>query len=107
MNVEVTDKAVTVASEGQSNKADMKMGSTMGLVHEADGTWSAVGDFYREQGKLHQYYQNEKKFTQDLTTAYTIEGTVQKLEEMNFFIDNNAEFKVGADGLIRVTAVKY
>ena len=107
MGISVEEKACTVASEGQSTQADMKMGKTMGLVHEKDGTWTAVGDFYREPGKMHEYYGNEKKFTTDLTTAYAVEDTLQKLEEMNFFVDNNLEARVGPDGFIRMTAVRY
>ncbi len=65
-----------------------------------------VGDFYHS-GVFKKFYGKNAEFEQELTTAYAIEDTVVKCQELGFEFDENPNFEIGADGLIRVQAVSY
>lgn len=92
----------TITQYGKSSKAQIKFSEALGLVQEADGTWSMVGDPYHHHGKdnLRKYYRKEKEFATDLGVAYAVEEARDQLENMQFQCIDNEAGKIGDDGLI-------
>ena len=105
--VEEGEKLTVKRSYNQTAEVEVKIDEHFGFQREADGSFSAVGDPYYCRGTMQKYYQKDKQLAADLNTSYAIEQTTGRLEEMNFFIDQNPEAAVGNDGLIRMSAVRY
>jgi hypothetical protein len=119
-NLEHVKKAITrlgyefqegnfkVTEYGTTEKAELLLDKSLGLSLQEDGTYAFVGDPYhcRTQG-LGKYYGKLDKLTGELSTAYAIEEAKYNLEQQNFFCTDNAEGKVGEDGLIHMCFESY
>lgn len=102
----------TVTQYGTSEKAEIllsrdsynKSANALGLSQQKDGTWAMVGDPYHAASqKMRGYYRQEAKFNGDLSTAYAIEEGIAKLSDQGYYCSENAEAKIGADGMITMT----
>lgn len=100
----------TVTSEGNTQQVGIRLGKTLGLAKQADGSYTLIGDTYYSDGKFRQKYSgNLNLFQQDLTAAYAVEDAKQKIADLGlgFEFEENAEGLVGQDGMIRMVAVSY
>ena len=94
----------TVTEYGQSSKAEIKLDKSLALAVQEDGTYAFVGDPYHATNqKVRGLYGRLDKFTNELSTAYSIEEAVSNLADHQFFCNENAEGKIGEDGLIHMT----
>lgn len=98
----------SITEYGTTEKAEIRLDKSLGLSLQEDGTYAFVGDPYhcRTQG-LSKYYRQLDKLTGELSTAYAIEEAKYNLEQQNFFCTENAEGKVGEDGLIHMCFESY
>lgn len=95
-----TEKAEILLSRDNYDKNKL----ALGLSQQKDGTWSMVGDPYHAiSQKMRGYYRQEAKFNADLSTAYAIEESISKLSDQGYYCTNNADAKVGEDGMITMT----
>jgi len=113
LKVSATDKEIlskALDRMGVRHKAgkneEIIVGRGLIMSKSEDGSYTINGDFYNEQGRLSDFYNREKKFQEELTTAYTISQTETVLEEQGFTIDENIEGRIGSDGLIRMSAFR-
>lgn len=95
-------KSLTVSAEGQNAEVqviinDKKGRNDVGIKQQADGTFAFVGDFYYTG-------LNQSKFKEDLQGQYAVVETVDNLENLGFFVDNEDDLQAGEDRLIRFTA---
>lgn len=97
----------TITQYGQSDTASIWVDEAIGFKLEKDGTYTMVGDFYHSRGEFKKYYGQNAKFEQELNCAYAIEDVKAKVDELGFTIDENPDFKIGTDGMIRVQAISY
>lgn len=97
-----------ITQYGTTSKAEIKFSNALGLSQETDGTWTMVGDPYHHHGTdgLNRYYNNQKKFTEDLGTAYAVCEAKEKLSAEGFECTDNDKGVVGRDGKIRMTFQK-
>jgi hypothetical protein len=97
----------TINQYGQSDTASVWIDDGLGFKREEDGTYSMIGDFYHTNSAFRKYYGDNQGFQTDLNTAYAIEDTRMKLEELNFEFTENPEGLVGEDGMIRMVASSF
>ena len=119
-NKEVLKKALTrlgyeyqegdfkVSQYGTTEKAELLLDPALGLSCQEDGTYAFVGDPYHGRNqKVRQHYGKLNKFTNEVSTAYAVEETIEQLEQHQFFCTENAEAKASEDGLIHMTFESY
>lgn len=107
MGISYVDGEHTIRYGGQSEKAQLKLSTNVGLSCQRDGTYAMVGDFWTAPGRLGEYYHNNEKFNADLSTAYSIEESKEAMEEQGLRLIENEEAEVGDDGLIRMVYETY
>ena len=95
-------KTLNVSAEGQNAEVQVvindKQGrNDVGIKQQADGSFAFVGDFYYTE-------LDQTQFQRDLQGQYAVVETVENLEGMGFFVDNEEDLQVGEDGLIRFSA---
>lgn len=108
LGYEVQEGEFSVSEYGTTEKAELLLDKALGLSLQEDGTYAFVGDPYHARSqKIRQHYGRLDKFTGELATAYAVEETIEQLEQHQFFCNENAEAKVGDDGLIHMTFESY
>ncbi len=102
---EVFEGTKQISKYGTTETAQLWIDDAVGFQQQADGTWSMIGDPYHSKiPSIKQFYGRNSEFTEKLQLNYMIEDVKSKFSELNFNIEENEDFKVGPDGLIRVTA---
>lgn len=108
MGFEYEEGSFNVSQYGTTEKAEILLDQAVGFSLQEDGTWSMVGDFYHaKQQSLRKFYSKNQQFTDELTTAYTVEEVKSNLEAQNFFCSQNADAQVGADNMITMVFESY
>ena len=108
MGLEYSEGNHTITQYGTTEKAELKLDNAVGFSEQKDGTFAMVGDFWHSNNsKLKRYYGKNDQFTADVSTAYAIEEAKHNLEEQSFYCSENAEAKIGEDGLIRMVFERY
>ncbi len=101
MKIEFQVGDFSITQYGTTSEAQVKVDDAVGFALQEDGTYSMVGDFYHSTSKdLKKYYNQSVQFQQDLETAYAIEETFQKMEELQFMCTDNVDAEIGTDGKI-------
>lgn len=98
----------TVTEYGTSEKAEVLLDKSLGLSLQEDGTYAFVGDPYHcRTQNLSRYYGKLDKLESEVSTAYAVEEAIYNLEQHQYFLSENAEAKVGEDGMITLTFDSY
>ena len=89
-------------------EAELLLDKALGVALQKDGTYAFVGDPYHcKNSKLRGYYGRTEQLTREVSTAYAVEEAVTNLEQHQFFCTENAEAKIGSDGMIHMVFESY
>jgi len=112
MGFEFETGEFSISAEGTTEMAEIKLHNNVGMQKQEDGTWAMVGDPYYIQkggrnGRLRDFYRKTDAFTEELSTAYTVEQVSETLEDQNFQCMENEAGDVGEDGLITMVFERW
>jgi hypothetical protein len=71
----------------------IKLGDTLELIQQKDGTWQITGDPYYDSTGLKKYYNNTSQLIADLQTYYNQSMAVDRLQGMGFYLEQEENNK--------------